>query len=991
MAPTSARSSSARLRLPAAGIRLSHVIPEDDSLPMEFGDDTRSIVTEVSGLTMLTMEQQPVGVQSRKQKQNSPSLENTDQGSSFAATEVKSREVSKSPQTERETRMEYGSSNDPIERETRESPADSPILSKSSRKAKEARTSKKLKKDKKKKNRKRSSKKSDTIIPSDDFPLEDVSFSGLFSTIEAESLAGRLDSSQHHPGGPNPEQYLDDSRNPFDERNGKASTSFVSETPASIGQAAIDTSTHERTTNRSYFDSNASDVPKAWVASSNTALASNGNVSTFSEVVSVFEARSGMEPPETRRLVADGGFPINGDGKRWESTNRDDTTFDQNPESSEAFEFEGKLQVATSDASSSHTIGDESTIPPPPLADDISWNEGLLSPPTNEDTTSSRETLNSACILATDEMSTFSLENIESNCSKRNKSPARWNQGTATSKNGTAMSMHEQKGKTQVLLTDTSLEYSESAESSLQYSDSTAPTNVVSDIPSLLASAAISRSQASKEQHQGPIDLDEFVEDTYSDTSSLYGTASLPEQRNEVPSKTTPVESMPLVTSPLNYEDDEEEPFVDDEEEEAFGTDGEEESYPSRPSLTQFDEALVERSYKETMESLGSRRHGAGSILLTEEELDKHAKSTQFKAALPSSSLKGYDSWKKTQFEKEKYFAQIHKKAMKRKEEREGLTGSGQLAVVPLPDSPSLTSEKRANHSKSRGTASVMERSMSSTIQTSRSTEPILQRKKNMLPSEPKRGWSFLRGKARNGDLEATSHQSSKKSKSPKKMKKKEPAVVTLEDFIRISSDEPDDTSIINMRQSGFCGLDFTVNSVSLPAGDTDASVRSRSLGDSGVRPHLMALQHLEMERAKNRKAEKDKNKLEIREQRRIALLKERELDRQRRLNNMQDEGLPPSIFNHKQETSSKTEEADQFLHRNLSFGTTNTAQSSIRSPSCVLSPCVVCNAAERTHMAQPCNHFYYCQDCAQRLRESATPVCPVCSTTNVSFSRVYT
>ena len=203
---------------------------------------------------------------------------------------------------------------------------------------------------------------------------------------------------------------------------------------------------------------------------------------------------------------------------------------------------------------------------------------------------------------------------------------------------------------------------------------------------------------------------------------------------------------------------------------------------------------------------------------------------------------------------------------------------------------------------------------------------------------------------------------------------------------MNISNDEPDDTSLVPMNQLGVAA--FTPNSVTLPTGETKAATRSHYLDDS--EPRLMALHHLEMERAKNRRAEKEKTKLELREQRRIAMLKERELERQRLLNSSRENDNPPSIFVSKT-GKSNTNGNDQILQRNVSFGTTNTTLSSMRSPSCVLSPCVVCNGAERTHIAQPCMHFYFCEECANSLQKSSDAVCPVCSAKTTSFSRVYT
>jgi hypothetical protein len=52
------------------------------------------------------------------------------------------------------------------------------------------------------------------------------------------------------------------------------------------------------------------------------------------------------------------------------------------------------------------------------------------------------------------------------------------------------------------------------------------------------------------------------------------------------------------------------------------------------------------------------------------------------------------------------------------------------------------------------------------------------------------------------------------------------------------------------------------------------------------------------------------------------------------------------------------------------------------------LPPCVVCRINERTHIATPCMHFSFCDECvATTLQASKT--CPVCKQNNVSFAQV--
>lgn len=360
-------------------------------------------------------------------------------------------------------------------------------------------------------------------------------------------------------------------------------------------------------------------------------------------------------------------------------------------------------------------------------------------------------------------------------------------------------------------------------------------------------------------------------------------------------------------------------------------------------------------------------------------------KSTQFKGSLPSSSLTGYDNWKRKEFAKQRYFAKVHENAMKRKEKRDKLLERRHEAH-PAP--PSTSSRQRS--APSTATFSLMERSTSSTIQTASPLDPLpRQKSKKHGASEPKRRRGLLRASPRRntGSTASMSARSSAKSKTSN-AKKREPVVVPLDYFMSASQGEPDDISLTPMNKLNI-GVSTLTSSV--PQGDTTFATQSHNLDDAGVGPRLLALQHLEKERAKTRNFEKDKTRLEIREQKRIAFLKERELERQRRLNALKPGASVQDIFSSKRKCDTDVSGADQLLERNLSFGTTHTAQSSVKSPSCVLSPCILCNAAERSHVAQPCMHFYFCEDCANKLSSSASPVCPICTTPNVAFSRVYT
>lgn len=57
--------------------------------------------------------------------------------------------------------------------------------------------------------------------------------------------------------------------------------------------------------------------------------------------------------------------------------------------------------------------------------------------------------------------------------------------------------------------------------------------------------------------------------------------------------------------------------------------------------------------------------------------------------------------------------------------------------------------------------------------------------------------------------------------------------------------------------------------------------------------------------------------------------------------------------------------------------------------PSSLKTLCVVCNKRERTHLALPCMHFSYCEDCVAILEKKHVEYCIVCNEKNITFSKV--
>jgi hypothetical protein len=865
----------------------------------------------------------------------------------------------------------------------------------------------------------------DGLTPSeiDYLPIEElfdeVSFSGLFSTIEAESLAGRLAATTPLQNVEIPDSQSEAMSSTesfkqefsFDLHRNASNSDQDGENVDGLAAGPLtpitrtvsaDISSVKSTMKRS--DTNpACDI----AMDGSCSLAGTDDATRFSIILSTSEAgsvtSSKLEPPAAKRLLSRDGHPhyikeTTGDENsssvtqrrdspsivtsHVNSTTREDTCNEDENERTDNLAVEVSSADNASvpstlveddystDSRCSMTIDDQSTIPPPPNPDDCSWN--------GNNWNSGRKpefmfaSAGSTEVDAMSNMSSIEVDTVNHILERENPIndydvPSREGQdGPDIVSTGTEPKL------TPIRAVENIRQDSESIETSLQYSESAAPGNVVSDVSSLLVSAEKHRNLPKTQNREGPIDLDESVAESNSERSSSWcSSASVVDPTQNTPSKPTINEHL-QVQSPLSCDDEDDYHFVDDDDEVGDNED-KEFSFSSLHNETYVNEATVEHSYKETMESLSSVRYESGSLLLTESELKKHIKSTQFKGSLPSSNLRGYDTWKRKQIETQGYFAVIHQQAMKLKEKRDRLLEHSL--------NPSQGPHHRGAGQRELGVSATVPTvawSVSSTTQTSRTSEPI-PRRSNGNSSEPRKGWGFLRG----GVLKNVVGRPVTRTVCSSPRRKHDPAI----DYAtKVSEDEPDDISLLPMNK-----LDPGVVTLtsSIPLGDSLLSTKSHNSDDIG--PRLLALQHLEMERAKNRDAEEEKTKLEIREQKRIAMLKEKELERQRRLNAPRAGNSGQTILSSKSKCKSQGSITDQFLERNLSFGTTNSVQSSIKSPSCVLSPCILCNAAERSHVAQPCMHFYFCQDCANQLRSSATPVCPICATPNISFSRVYT
>ena len=278
-------------------------------------------------------------------------------------------------------------------------------------------------------------------------------------------------------------------------------------------------------------------------------------------------------------------------------------------------------------------------------------------------------------------------------------------------------------------------------------------------------------------------------------------------------------------------------------------------------------------------------------------------------------------------------------------------------------------------------------------------------------------GW-FLSG--RKVDSKKKKQKSSSKTAPSKQVnkepKKREPEILPLAQFMRISSDEPSavaEFSLAPLDQED----DLTLATNTLPDGtDSLAATKSHCLEDASVGPRKLAVHFLEEEREKQRQAELDRIKMEKVDQQRIARLRLAALENQRKKNLGNEKSLNEDMnvpvdqgkmaeqsiergkgnlpdFKRKGPNISRlTKVGGDYSVIDIGTGTFSKPDSSIKPTSCqILSPCIICEAAERSHIAVPCMHFSFCGKCVEKMYVAPSPVCPVCCTADVVFTRVYT
>ena len=531
-----------------------------------------------------------------------------------------------------------------------------------------------------------------------------------------------------------------------------------------------------------------------------------------------------------------------------------------------------------------------------------------------------------------------------------------------------------------------------------------------------------------RKKEWGPVDLDESIAIEASSLASssnswamasngmaspsIYNDGRIPSDKDASPP------SFSYIIAPVSLVNEEEDdaPVVWTDGEEEEQEEGEEVVFQQpQKQRNHEDYKAIDLSYRQTMHSISTSKSritenneseavydweddSTGAVLLTRDELERHLKQTQKSAPLPSSDIEGFDKWRRRKEYQRRYFAKLQEKAVERKKEREQRRKKmsdhrqpTQLARPPSsPEKRQSLSNNRHNHANAwDSTRSAMDQSVDSSIPTL-DNGSIKRRQK--APSKMRRRWGIFPIRRLSPKKTTGSSCKTSKGQNAKQLK-----VVTLSQFIRISCDEPsvvvEDMSLAPLNKLG----QVTMAS-SLPGRDTME----------------LARKHIEIERQKQRQSELDKQQEEKQEQERIRNLKQKEIERQRRMNRQQPH-LPPlsyppktgsfvssarskkSVYSclFKEPKSIQSKETDSttefsLTSKSLSICSKQSGNSSIQS-TLTLSPCIICNAAERSHVSMPCMHFAFCEECVEMLYQSETVECPVCSTSHVAFTQVFT
>lgn len=461
-------------------------------------------------------------------------------------------------------------------------------------------------------------------------------------------------------------------------------------------------------------------------------------------------------------------------------------------------------------------------------------------------------------------------------------------------------------------------------------------------------------------------------------------------------------------------------PIIREEEDTDFvwtdpnnGLEHDEHHYVTPPMLAEDDRELMNRSFLQAMESISVRRSPEqsrdghsdsesfttpGAVLLTTRELQKHLDKVQHAQAAPSSDIEGYDAWKRRKEQEKLYFARLQAKAASRRKAARSQQPAPHTprsnSVNALGNSHDIAKFGRkerieAANSPGRGsTRSAMDYSVDSSIPT---VDDGKQRPRNRRSKAGGKGiWKWLTFSTRKkGNSQASSH--SKKSKvsgrtKAEQKRSREPQILPLSQFLRISADEPTEVGAYSLAPLNKEGP-MTLANTTLPEGaDTIAATKSHFLEGEEMGPRRLANRLLLEQREKQRQVESNRLREEREEEARIARRKQQAIEEQRRLN------LPHLKQKERERCPGSVPEPDYAVDKEISFLSKSSGNFSSKSGSrTLLSPCVICNQAERTHIAMPCMHYYFCGDCVEGMHRNNFTSCPVCSAGSVTFSRVYT
>lgn len=400
----------------------------------------------------------------------------------------------------------------------------------------------------------------------------------------------------------------------------------------------------------------------------------------------------------------------------------------------------------------------------------------------------------------------------------------------------------------------------------------------------------------------------------------------------------------------------------------------------------------------------------SGTILLTESELKKHLAKVQDMQPLPSSEIWGFDSWKLHQEEKQRYFAKLEAAALTQKQGSKCKIDRRQPGQShrsnPLGDRRQRILQQPFVQHKSHSfgdkcvdsTQSAMDRSMDSSIPTidDRKSTP----RQGNTKSRRCFGWGWLHSGKKNKKKGKTENSTKSTSLSTERRKhrkerlKAEDRIVSLSQFMQISeNDKVAEFSMSPLHKDGI----ISIGTTTIPdCADTDAATMSHCLDDSELGTRSLVASYLDDERQKQRKAEcerknNDDQMGESAKGKQVVIPSRCQLDQNRQ--NPRDDGkLPSNQVSLKASPTTENEKDKEVVVHNISISSKQSVDSSMKSGSGqILSLCVVCNTAERTHVAMPCMHFYFCEECVDTLYKAEYPTCPVCSTKDVVFTRVYT